>query len=223
MNTPFPFPIGTIHIIGIGGIGMSGYAEILHKTGYTVQGSDLKDSANTKRLKKIGMRILIGHEEKNIYDSEEKICAVVVRSTAVKDENPEVQAAHKNQVLVIPRVDLLTELMRHKWCINVSGTHGKTTTTSLIGHVLGQAGVEPTILNGGIINAYGSNTRLGNSKWMVVESDESDGTFAKLPSVISIITNIDPEHLDYYGDFETLKKTFVNYINRLPFYGLAIV
>ncbi|MDD9900197.1 MAG: UDP-N-acetylmuramate--L-alanine ligase [Alphaproteobacteria bacterium] len=222
MSKTIPFPIGTVHIIGIGGIGMSGYAELLHNLGYAVQGSDQKESANTDRLKTLGIRIMIGHAPDNVRDASGSPCAVVVKSTAVKDSNPEIIAARKMNVQVIPRVALLAELMRNKWCINISGTHGKTTTTSLVGAMLEQAALSPTVINGGIINAYGSNTRLGMGKWMVVESDESDGTFAKLPSMVSVITNIDPEHLDYYGTFDALKQAFLDYVEQLPFYGIAV-
>ena len=222
MNKAFPFSIGTVHIIGIGGIGMSGYAEVLHHSGYQVQGSDQSDNANVKRLRALGIRVLIGHAPENVLDAEGNPSAVVVRSTAVKPGNPEIVAANANKIPVIARVDLLAELMRSKWCINVSGTHGKTTTTSMIGHVLEKAGIDPTVINGGIINAYGSNTRMGASNWMVVESDESDGTFSHLPSVASIITNIDPEHMDYYETFDALKEEFVAYAHNLPFYGVVI-
>ncbi len=222
MSKTFPFAIGTIHIIGIGGIGMSGYAEVLHHLGYQVQGSDQADNANVKRLRDLGVRVLIGHDSKNVFDEKGKAAAVVVKSTAVKKDNPEILAAQAEKIPVIPRVDLLAELMRAKWCINVSGTHGKTTTTSMIGHVLEKAGIDPTVINGGIINAYGSNTRMGKSNWMVVESDESDGTFSHLPSVASIITNIDPEHMDYYETFDALKDEFLAYAHNLPFYGVVI-
>jgi UDP-N-acetylmuramate--alanine ligase len=222
MKQTFPFDIGTLHIIGIGGIGMSGYAEVLHNMGYQVQGSDQAESANVMRLRALGIRVIIGHAAENIIDAEGLPCAVVVRSTAVKDANPEVAAAKAEQIPVIPRMALLSELMKAKWCVNVSGTHGKTTTTSLIGHVMEKTGMDPTVINGGIINAYGTNTRMGASNWMVVESDESDGTFAHLPSVASIITNIDPEHMDYYGSYAALKQAFVDYARNLPFYGVVI-
>jgi len=222
MKTSFPFNIGTVHIIGIGGIGMSGYAEVLHNLGYRVQGSDQAENANVARLKKMGVRVMVGHVADNIRGENGKPVAVVVKSTAVKDSNPEIIAARASGVPVIPRVELLAEMMRSKWCINVSGTHGKTTTTSMIGHVLEKTGFDPTVMNGGIVNAYGSNTRLGSGDWMVVEADESDGTFAKLPSVISIITNIDPEHLDYYGSFDAAKAAFVAYAHNLPFYGVVV-
>lgn len=222
MKQTFPFALGTLHIIGIGGIGMSGYAEVLHHLGYKVQGSDQSENANVLRLRALGIRVSIGHDAKNILTDKGDKASVVVKSTAVKDSNPEIIAAHENGIPVIPRVELLAELMRSKWCVNVSGTHGKTTTTSMIGHVLEKGGMDPTVINGGIINAYGTNTRMGASNWMVVESDESDGTFAKLPSIASIITNIDPEHLDYYGTFSVLKEAFVAYIHNLPFYGIAV-
>ncbi len=222
MPQPFPFNVGVVHIVGIGGIGMSGYAEILHNLGYKVQGSDQSENANVLRLRALGITVKIGHDATNVLDEQGNPASVVVKSTAVKDTNPEIIAAHTHAIPVIPRVDLLAELMRAKWCVNVSGTHGKTTTTSMIGHVLEKSGLDPTVINGGIINAYGTNARLGTSKWMVVESDESDGTFAQLPSVASVITNIDPEHLDYYGDFEALKDAFVAYAHNLPFYGVLV-
>ena len=222
MKQTFPFAIGTLHIIGIGGIGMSGYAEVLHNLGYKVQGSDQAENANVVRLRSLGIRVLLGHSAENIVDDKGVACAVVVKSTAVKETNPEIVAAHEQHIPVIPRVTLLSELMKSKWCINISGTHGKTTTTSMIGAVLEKSGLDPTVINGGIINAYGTNTRMGSSNWMVVESDESDGTFAHLPSVASIITNIDPEHLDYFGTFEKVKEAYVNYAQNLPFYGIVV-
>ncbi|MDE1152959.1 MAG: UDP-N-acetylmuramate--L-alanine ligase [Micavibrio sp.] len=222
MTTTFPFPIGTVHIIGIGGIGMSGYAEVLHNLGYKVQGSDQGENANVVRLRSLGIPVAVGHKADNIIDDKGLPCAVVVKSTAVKDSNPEIIAAHEQHIPVIPRVTLLSELMKSKWCINVSGTHGKTTTTSMIGQVLEKAGLDPTVINGGIINAYGTNTRMGSSRWMVVESDESDGTFAHLPSVASIITNIDPEHMDFFGSFDKVKEAYVAYAQNLPFYGIVV-
>lgn len=215
MTQTFPFPIGTVHIIGIGGIGMSGYAEVLHHLGYAVQGSDAAEGSNVLRLRTLGIPVSIGHRAENLGNA-----SVVVKSTAVKEDNPEIIAARAHDIPVIARVDLLAELMRSKWSINVSGTHGKTTTTSLIGQVLEKAGLDPTVINGGIVNAYGSNTRMGASKWLVVESDESDGTFAKLPSCASVITNIDPEHMDYFGSFEAVKDAYVEYGENLPFYGV---
>ncbi len=222
MPLDLPFHIGTVHIVGIGGIGMSGYAEVLHKLGYEVQGSDLSEGANVARLRALGIRVLTGHQPENIRDAAGALVAVVVRSSAVKDDNPEVVAAVAQKIPVIPRVDLLAELMRNKWCINISGTHGKTTTTALTGCVLERAGLDPTVINGGIVNSYDTNTRLGKGQWMVVESDESDGTFISLPSVISVITNIDPEHLDHYGSFAAAKKAYLAYAHNLPFYGVAV-
>lgn len=222
MRKTFPINVGSIHIIGIGGIGMSGYAEILHNMGYAVQGSDMSENANVTRLRDLGVTVHVGHRAENVLDKDGQPASVVVKSTAVKDDNPEIIAAQEKDITIIPRVDLLAEMMRGKWGIAVSGTHGKTTTTSMVGHVLEKAGLDPTVINGGIINAYGSNARLGDSRWMVVESDESDGTFSHLPAVASVITNIDPEHLDHYGDFETLKDEFVAFANNLPFYGLLV-
>ena len=222
MKQTFPFNIGTVHIIGIGGIGMSGYAEVLHNLGYKVQGSDQAENANVLRLRALGIKVAIGHAPENIINGDGRPASVVVKSTAVKDSNPEIVAAKEQGVPVIPRVALLAELMKSKWCINISGTHGKTTTTSMIGHVLEKAGLDPTVINGGIINAYGTNTRMGASNWMVVESDESDGTFTKLPSVASIITNIDPEHMDFFGTFDNVKQSFVDYARNLPFYGIVV-
>jgi UDP-N-acetylmuramate--alanine ligase len=201
---------------------MSGYAEVLHNLGYKVQGSDQSENANVLRLRALGVKVAIGHKAENIINGDGLPASVVVKSTAVKDTNPEIVAARAQNVPVIPRVALLAELMKSKWCINISGTHGKTTTTSMIGHVLEKAGLDPTVINGGIINAYGTNTRMGASNWMVVESDESDGTFAKLPSVASIITNIDPEHMDFYGSFEAVKEAFISYAQNLPFYGFVV-
>jgi len=222
MKQAFPFNIGTVHIIGIGGIGMSGYAEVLHNLGYKVQGSDQSENANVLRLRALGVRVCVGHAPENIYNDKNELCSVVVKSTAVKETNPEIAAAHKHGVPVIPRVELLAELMRSKWCINISGTHGKTTTTSMIGHVLEKTGLDPTVMTGGIINAYGTNTRMGTGEWMVVEADESDGTFVKLPSFASIITNIDADHLDFYGTFDKIKEAFVDYAHNLPFYGFVV-
>ena len=220
---PLPFDIGTIHFVGIGGIGMSGIAEVLHSLGYRVQGSDQSDGYNLQRLKKKGIRTMVGHAAENILDAQGKKVAVVVRSSAVKDDNPEIIAAYAQKILVILRADMLAELMRLKWSIGVAGTHGKTTTTSLVGHVLEGAGFDPTVINGGIVNAYGTNTRMGESKWMVVETDESDGTFTRLPVTVGIVTNIDPEHMEHYGTFDRVKEAFCHFVNNLPFYGYAAV
>ena len=189
-----PLGIGTIHFVGIGGIGMSGIAEVLHTLGYAVQGSDIADNYNVKRLREAGIPVAIGHDERNVANAQ-----VVVTSTAVKRDNPEVVAARARLVPVVRRAEMLAELMRLKWAIAVGGTHGKTTTTSLVACVLEAASIDPTVINGGIINAYGSNTRLGEGDWMVVEADESDGSFLRLPAVIAVVTNMDPEHLDHWG------------------------
>jgi UDP-N-acetylmuramate--alanine ligase len=211
-----PLDIGLIHFVGIGGIGMSGIAEILHNLGYKVQGSDQADGANVQRLRKLGIEIHVGHKAENLGAAE-----VVVVSTAVKAENPEVRAARERLVPVVRRAEMLAELMRLKWAIAIAGTHGKTTTTGLVAGMLEAAGMDPTIINGGILNAYGTNARLGAGDWMVVEADESDGTFVKLPATIAVVTNIDPEHLDYWGSFENAKKGYQTFVSNLPFYGFA--
>jgi UDP-N-acetylmuramate--alanine ligase len=211
-----PLDIGTIHFVGIGGIGMSGIAEILHNLGYQVQGSDIADGANVRRLQALGIPVAIGHRAENLGTAR----AVVV-SSAVKSDNPEVAAARAHLVPVVRRAEMLGELMRLKWAVAVAGTHGKTTTTSLIGAVLDAAKLDPTVINGGIINAYGTNARLGEGDWMVVEADESDGTFVKLPATIAVVTNIDPEHLDFYGSFQALEQAFESFVSNIPFYGLA--
>ena len=211
-----PLSIGTIHFVGVGGIGMSGIAEVLHNLGYSVQGSDVADSANVKRLRALGIPVAIGHAAENIGDS-----AVVVVSSAIKAENPELSAARAMLLPVVRRAEMLGELMRLKWSVAVAGTHGKTTTTSLVAAVLEGAGYDPTVINGGIINAYGTNTRLGAGDWMVVEADESDGTFVKLPATIGIVTNIDPEHLDHFGTFDGVKAAFDSFVQNIPFYGFA--
>jgi len=211
-----PLTIGKIHFIGIGGIGMSGIAEILVNLGYQVQGSDISLNPNVERLRKIGVSINIGHEAKNLAGA-----SLVVISTAVKPSNPELQAARERSIPVVRRAEMLGELMRLKWSIAVGGTHGKTTTTSLVGTILEGAGFDPTVINGGIINAWGSNAKLGNGDWMVCEADESDGSFLKLPAIITIVTNIDPEHLDYYGSFKKLCDAFIAFIQNTPFYGFS--
>jgi UDP-N-acetylmuramate--alanine ligase len=211
-----PRTIGTLHFVGIGGIGMSGIAEVLHNLGYRVQGSDLAEGANTSRLAQLGIPVLIGHDAANIDAAE-----VVIVSSAVKPDNPEVKAARGKRIPVVRRAEMLAELMRLKWSLAVAGTHGKTTTTSMIGALLETAQLDPTVINGGIINAYGTNTRLGAGDWMVVEADESDGTFTRLPATVAVVTNIDPEHLDFYGDFDALKAAFESFVGNLPFYGFA--
>jgi UDP-N-acetylmuramate--alanine ligase len=211
-----PLDIGTIHFVGIGGIGMSGIAELLHNLGYRVQGTDRAEGANTRRLRQAGVPVAIGHDESNLGDAQ-----VVVISSAVKADNPEVVAARKRLIPVVRRAEMLGELMRLKWSIAVAGTHGKTTTTSLVAALLDAAGRDPTVVNGGIINAWGSNARLGSGDWVVAEADESDGTLVKLPATIAIVTNIDPEHLDHYGTFEALREAFVTFLSAIPFYGFA--
>ena len=211
-----PLTIGTIHFVGIGGIGMSGVAEVLHNLGYAVQGSDLAENANVRRLQALGIAVAIGHGEENLGDAQ----AVVV-SSAVKPDNPEVAAARRRLVPVVRRAEMLGELMRLKWSIAVGGTHGKTTTTSLVAALLDAAGLDPTVINGGIINAWGTNARLGGGDWLVAEADESDGTFLKLPATIAVVTNIDPEHLDHYGSFEALCAAFDAFVENVPFYGFA--
>ncbi len=211
-----PLDIGTLHFVGIGGIGMSGIAEILHNLGYRVQGSDVADGANVRRLRALGVPVQIGHAAENLGAAQ-----VVVVSSAVKQDNPEVAAARARMIPVVRRAEMLGELMRLKWSIAIAGTHGKTTTTSMIGALLDEAGLDPTVINGGIINAYGTNARLGAGDWMVVEADESDGTFTKLHASIAVVTNIDPEHLDFYGDFDALQRAFESFIANIPFYGFA--
>jgi UDP-N-acetylmuramate--alanine ligase len=213
-----PLTIGTIHFVGIGGIGMSGIAEILHNLGYSVQGSDLAESANVKRLRALGIPVSVGHTADALGGAE-----VVVISSAVKPDNPEVLAARERLIPVVRRAEMLAELMRLKWAVAVAGTHGKTTTTSLVAAMLEQAEIDPTVINGGIINAYGTNARLGAGDWMVVEADESDGTFVKLPATIAVVTNLDPEHLDFWGDFDALRKAFRNFVANIPFYGFAVL
>jgi UDP-N-acetylmuramate--alanine ligase len=202
--------------VGVGGIGMSGIAEVLHNLGYSVQGSDIAENANVQRLRALGVKVTIGHAAENIADS-----AVVIVSSAIRSDNPELAAARAALLPVVRRAEMLGELMRLKWSIAVAGTHGKTTTTSLVAAVLEGAGFDPTVINGGIINAYGTNTRLGAGDWMVVEADESDGTFVKLPATIGIVTNIDPEHLDHFGTFDGVKAAFDSFVQNIPFYGFA--
>ncbi|MBW7837409.1 MAG: UDP-N-acetylmuramate--L-alanine ligase [Sphingomonadales bacterium] len=213
-----PFQIGRIHFVGIGGIGMSGIAEVMHNLGYDVQGSDISENANVKRLRALGVPVAIGHKAENLGEAR-----VVVVSTAIKADNPELVAARAQLTPVVRRAEMLAELMRLKWCVSVAGTHGKTTTTSMMAALFDSAGYDPTVINGGIINAYGTNARLGSGDWMVVEADESDGTFVKLPSTIAVVTNIDPEHLDFYGDFEAEKAAFLRFVENVPFYGFAVL
>jgi UDP-N-acetylmuramate--alanine ligase len=213
-----PLDIGLLHFVGIGGIGMSGIAEILHNLGYRVQGSDQADSANVKRLRTLGIRVEIGHRAENLGEA-----AVVVISSAVKPDNPEVMAARQHLLPVVRRAEMLGELMRLKWSIAIGGTHGKTTTTSLVAALLEAAGIDPTVINGGIINNYGTNARLGSGDWMVVEADESDGTFVKLPATIAIVTNMDAEHLDFYGSVDAMNRAYAEFVKNIPFYGFAVL
>jgi len=219
ISARMPLEIGCIHFVGIGGIGMSGIAEVLHNLGYTVQGSDIADSYTVERLRKHNIKVMIGpHAAENV-----KGAAAVVISSAVKADNPEVIEARANRIPVVRRAEMLAELMRLKSTISIAGTHGKTTTTSLISTLLLAADKKPTVINGGIINAYGTNAILGEGEWMVVEADESDGTFIRIPSTVAVVTNIDPEHLDHYGNFEALKAAFNQFITQLPFYGFAVM
>jgi len=210
--------IGTIHFIGIGGIGMSGIAEVMHNLGYTVQGSDVAEGYVIEGLRKRGITVMIGHDAANLGDA-----AVVVTSTAIKRGNPEVERALEERIPVVRRAEMLAELMRLKSTVAVAGTHGKTTTTSMVAALLDAGGVDPTVINGGIINSYGSNARLGASDWMVVEADESDGSFLRLDGTYAIVTNIDPEHLDHYGSFDAVKDAFVEFVENVPFYGAALL
>ena len=213
-----PRELGPIHFVGIGGIGMSGIAEVLINLGYDVQGSDASDSANVKRLRDKGARVFIGHDAANLGQA-----AVVVVSTAIRRDNPELAGARERRLPVVRRAEMLAELMRLKQCVAVAGTHGKTTTTSMVATLLDKGGFDPTVINGGIINAYGTNARLGEGEWMVVEADESDGTFLKLPADIAIVTNIDPEHLDHFKTFDAVKEAFRTLVENLPFYGFAVM
>jgi UDP-N-acetylmuramate--alanine ligase len=213
-----PHELGPIHFVGIGGIGMSGIAEVLKNLGYRVRGSDIAESANVKRLTGYGIPVAIGHDAKNVDGA-----AVVVVSSAVKRDNPELAAARAKRLPVVRRAEMLAELMRLKSCVAVAGTHGKTTTTSLVAALLDAASFDPTVINGGIINAYGTNARLGGGTWMVVEADESDGTFLKLPADVAIVTNIDPEHLDHFRTFDKVKEAFRTFVDNIPFYGFAVM
>jgi UDP-N-acetylmuramate--alanine ligase len=210
--------IGTIHFVGIGGIGMSGIAEVMHILGYKVQGSDVAEGYVVEGLRKAGIPVAIGQAADNLGDA-----AVVVVSTAIRKDNPELVCAYERRIPVVRRAEMLAELMRLKLTVAVAGTHGKTTTTSMVATLLDAGGIDPTVINGGIINAYGSNARLGNSEWMVVEADESDGSFLRLDGTIAVVTNIDPEHLDHYGSFEKVKDAFVEFVENVPFYGAALL
>ncbi|MCX8256450.1 MAG: UDP-N-acetylmuramate--L-alanine ligase [Beijerinckiaceae bacterium] len=213
-----PTELGPIHFVGIGGIGMSGIAEVLLNLGYTVQGSDASENANVQRLREKGATVHIGHDPKNLGEAE-----VVVVSTAIRRDNPELAAARTARLPVVRRAEMLAELMRLKHCVAIAGTHGKTTTTSLVATLLDAGKFDPTVINGGIINAYGTNARLGGGDWMVVEADESDGTFLKLPADVTVVTNIDPEHLDHFGTFDAIKDAFRAFVENIPFYGFAVM
>ena len=213
-----PREIGPIHFVGIGGIGMSGIAEVLSNLGYAVQGSDAADGYNLERLRKNGVAVSVGHKAENIGAA-----AVVVVSSAIKRDNPELVAARAQRIPVVRRAEMLAELMRLKSCVAIAGTHGKTTTTTMVATLLDAGGLDPTVINGGIINAYGTNARLGAGDWMVVEADESDGTFLKLPTDVAIVTNIDPEHLDHFKTFEAVQQAFRNFVENIPFYGFAVM
>jgi len=216
--TRVPFDIGTIHFIGIGGIGMSGIAEIMHNLGYRVRGSDAVDSGNVKRLRAKGIPVVVGHSPDNLGDA-----VVVVYSSAVKAGNPEFDAARAKKLPLVRRAEMLAEIMHLKNCVAIAGTNGKTTTTTLVAALLDAGGLDPTVVNGGIINAYGTNARLGAGEWVVVEADESDGTFLRLPATVAVVTNIDPDHLDYYGTFDRMRDAFQRFVENVPFYGFAVL
>ena len=219
MNPPtaLPLDLGAIHFIGIGGIGMSGIAEVMLTMGYQIQGSDLRESPIVARLRGLGAQISIGQRAENLGEAQ-----VVVISSAIREDNPELAAARAAALPVVRRAEMLAELMRLKWNVAVAGTHGKTTTTSLVAALLDAGEVDPTVINGGVIQSYGSNARPGEGRWMVVEADESDGTFVKLPATIAVVTNIDPEHMDHYGDIDALRDAFWTFVSNIPFYGAAI-
>ena len=213
-----PLDIGPVHFVGIGGIGMSGIAEVMVNLGYVVQGSDQSESANVKRLREKGVKVAIGHAADNLDGAQ-----VVVVSSAIKHDNPELVAARAQRLPVVRRAEMLAELMRLKSCVAIAGTHGKTTTTSMVAALLDAGGFDPTVINGGIINAYGTNARLGAGEWMVVEADESDGTFLKLPADIAVVTNIDAEHLDHFKTFDAVQEAFRAFVENVPFYGFSVM
>ncbi|HEX3430702.1 MAG TPA: UDP-N-acetylmuramate--L-alanine ligase [Rhizomicrobium sp.] len=221
MSAPVPLRVpfdGTIHFIGIGGIGMSGIAEIMYNMGYAVQGSDTAENANVRRLGALGIPVALGHDPANLGAA-----VVVVYSSAVKPGNIEFEAARARKLPLVRRAEMLAEIMRLKRCVAVAGTNGKTTTTTLIAALLDAGGFDPTVVNGGIINAYGTNARLGAGDWVVVEADESDGTFLRLPATAAVVTNVDPDHLDYYGTFERMRDAFQRFVENVPFYGFAVM
>lgn len=218
LSAKLSLDVGIIHFVGIGGIGMSGIAEVLHNLGFKVQGSDLSSNYNTERLEKLGVKIMLGQDAKNVAG-----VAAIVISSAVKPTNVEVVAGRENHIPIVRRAEMLAELTRLKMTIAIAGTHGKTTTTSMVAALLGEAKLDPTVINGGIINSYGTNAYLGKGEWMVVEADESDGTFNKIPASVAVVTNIEPEHLDFYGDFKAAKEAFKNFVSNIPFYGFAVM
>lgn len=218
MRGTVPLTVGPIHFVGIGGIGMSGIAEVMLNLGYAVQGSDIRENPNVARLRDLGATVYIGHNGDNVRGA-----GVLVVSTAVKPGNPELDAARAKGIPIVRRAEMLAELMRLKWTVAIAGTHGKTTTTSLIAAQLDNAGFDPTVINGGVIHAYDSNAKLGGGDWMVVEADESDGSFLKLGGTVAVVTNMDPEHLDHYGDFDSLRRAFDQFVQSIPFYGFAAV
>ena len=218
MRKDMPFDIGIVHFVGIGGIGMSGIAEVMINLGFPVRGSDIADNANVRRLRKLGADIRIGHSADNVEGA-----GTIVVSSAIRSGNPEVDAARARGIPIVRRAEMLAELMRLKWSVAVAGTHGKTTTTSLVAALMDGAGFDPTVINGGVISAYGSNAKLGGGDWMVVEADESDGSFLKLRSAVAVVTNIDPEHMEHYGSFEALRAAFDQFVEAIPFYGFAVL
>jgi UDP-N-acetylmuramate--alanine ligase len=218
VQTRVPLSIGAIHFIGIGGIGMSGIAEIMHNLGYKVQGSDAVDSTNVRRLRAMGMSIAVGHAAQNLKDAH-----AVVYSSAVKPGNVEFEEARRLNLPLVRRAEMLAEIMRLKSCVAIAGTNGKTTTTTMVAALLDAGGLDPTVVNGGIINAYGTNARLGAGDWVVVEADESDGTFLRLPATVAVVTNADPDHLDYYGTFDRMRDAFQRFVENVPFYGFAVL
>ena len=218
-----PINIGTLHFVGIGGIGMSGIAEILHDSGYQVQGSDMAENANVQRLRKKGLLVHVGHDAGHLMDQDGEEVAVVVISSAVKNDNPELKAARAQGLPVVRRAEMLAELMRLRWSIAIGGTHGKTTTTSIVGTMLEEGGCDPTVINGGIVNRYGTNIRLGQGDWLVAEADESDGTFTRLPATICVVTNIDPEHMESYSGFDGVRRAYQQFVENIPFYGFGVL
>ncbi|MCP4316014.1 MAG: UDP-N-acetylmuramate--L-alanine ligase [Hyphomicrobiales bacterium] len=213
-----PQNIGLVHFVGIGGIGMSGIAEMLNNLGHSVQGSDISDNANVQRLRDKGIPVEIGHRGENLGEAE-----VLVVSTAIRNDNPELIAARERNIPIVRRAEMLAELMRFRNAVAIGGTHGKTTTTSMVATLLDAGGLDPTVINGGIINAYGTNAHMGGGEWMVVEADESDGTFLKLPADVAVVTNIDPEHLDHYGTFDNVREAFSQFVENVPFYGFGVM